>query len=85
MKTTIKSLLLTLLLLTLSACSKVNSENFKKLEVGMGYEKIVALLGEPNKCDIVLNAKSCQWVDGEKKIDVKFFADNVVYYTGTGL
>ncbi len=85
MKTRIKSVLLIIMLLSVAACSKVNSDNFNKIEVGMEYDKIVALLGEPDKCDIALNAKSCLWTDGDKKIDVKFFADNVVFYSGSGL
>lgn len=85
MKSAIKSALLTLMLMTLLACSKVNLDNFKKIEIGMEYNAIVALLGEPDKCDIVLNAKSCQWTDSDKTIDVKFFADNVVLYSSTGL
>ncbi len=85
MKTAIKSVLLTVMLITLLACSKVSLDNFKKIEIGMEYNNIVALLGEPDKCDMVLNAKSCLWVDGDKKIDIKFFADNVVLYSSTGL
>ncbi|MFA5938499.1 MAG: hypothetical protein WC809_04000 [Sinimarinibacterium sp.] len=37
-----------LMLLTLSACSKVTPENYGKLEAGMSPEEVHAILGQPD-------------------------------------
>jgi hypothetical protein len=74
-----------LLLALLVACSKVTNENYRKIQVGMEYPRIVLLLGEPARCDALLNAKSCTWGGKDKTIDIQFVADKVVFFSSKGL
>lgn len=74
-----------LLLALLVACSKVTNENYRKIQVGMEYPRIVQLLGEPARCDALLNAKSCTWGSKGKTIDIQFVADKVVFFSSKGL
>lgn len=76
---------LALLLLTISGCSKVTADNYQKLEMGMAYEDVIELLGEPDQCESILNAKSCVWRDGDKSITVRFIGDNTVLFSSEGL
>lgn len=74
-----------LLVTLLAACSKVTNENYRKIQVGMEYPRIVQLLGEPARCDSLLTAKTCTWGGGGKTIDIQFVADKVVFFSGRGL
>lgn len=85
MTKTLKIILLGSILCTLSACDKVNIENYQKIEPGMKYGEVIRILGEPNNCDTVFTAKSCQWGSETRKIDIKFVGDQVVLYASAGL
>ena len=74
-----------LILTLLAACSKVTNDNYRKIQVGMEYPQIVQLLGEPARCDALLNAKSCTWGGKGKTIDIQFVADKVVFFSSRGL
>ena len=76
---------LVLVMLALLGCSKLTQENYDKLSVGMDYGAVVALLGEPDECKSVLNAKNCTWGDASKNITIKIVADKVVFLSSTGL
>ena len=80
---TIAGLLLCALLL--AACSKVNNDNYRKIQMGMRYPQIIQLLGEPARCDSLLNAKSCTWGAKDKTIDIQFVGDQVVFFSSRGL
>ncbi len=83
--TRLSILLLAMLMILLSACSKVSKENYQKLALGMDYQKVVEILGEPDQCEAVLNAQSCTWGDKEKNITVRFIGDKVVLFSNEGL
>lgn len=85
MNISIKHATLSMLLLTLVACSKLTAENYKKIEMGMPYDEIVKLLGEPDKCEVLLSAKTCTWGNEEKHIEVQMIANKVVLYSAVGL
>ena len=73
-------------ILTLVGCSKVNKENYDKIKIGMDYEQIVEILGEPDTCEEeILKTRSCTWGSSEKKIDIKFAADTVIWRSSEGL
>lgn len=74
-----------LLFALLVACSKVTNENYRKIEVGMEYPRIVRLLGEPARCDALLNARTCTWGTKDKTIDIQFVNDKVVFFSSRGL
>jgi len=66
-------------------CSKATQENYDKLSVGMDYEEVIKILGDPNECKSILNAKNCTWGDSSKRISVKLVADKVVFLSSEGL
>ncbi len=73
-------------MLVLGGCSsKINQENYKKIKIGMSYEEVAAILGEPAQCASVLGTKSCDWEDKARKISIKFAADYVVFRSAKGL
>ena len=72
-------------LLSLIACSKVNKENYDKLKIGMGYDEVVFLLGEPDQCETLLAFKSCTWGKGDKTITLRLAADQVLLFESKGL
>jgi hypothetical protein len=73
-------------LLAFWGCSrKVNQENYKKIKIGMSYEEVTAIVGEPVACESVLGVQSCDWGDETRAINIKFAADNVVFRSAKGL
>jgi len=74
-----------LAILAVFGCSKLNQENYDRLSVGMEYQEVIELLGNPDECKSVLNAKNCIWGDSSKNITIKIIADKVVFLSSTGL
>jgi hypothetical protein len=68
-----------------SGCSKINSENYARIEAGMTYAEVVDILGPPDEIEDVLLSRSAVWGKTPKVIRVKFIADKVIYHTATGL
>lgn len=73
------------LLFGLAGCSKVNKENYTKLKIGMDYNEVVALLGEPGQCDALVSFKSCVWGKEGKSITVRLVGDKVLLFESQGL
>lgn len=71
--------------LLLAACSKVNADNYAKLETGMSRDAVVALIGEPDHCDSALGFESCRWGDDSKHIEARFAAGALLSKSGKGL
>jgi hypothetical protein len=66
--------------------SKVNKENYDKIEIGMSYEEVVGVLGKPDTCGKpVLKTKSCIWGPSDKQIKIKFTGDTVVWHSSEGI
>ena len=72
-------------ILLLSGCSKLTTENYDQLEVGMPYDQVVELLGKADSCSGAIGLKQCQWGDANKHIQVSFAADKVVLFSAKGL
>ena len=83
----IKRVLLVLLFMSIAlfGCSKLTRENYDKIKVGMDYQEVVSIIGEPDECDSALGAKSCTWGSDNKNITIKFIADKVVVPSMKGL
>ena len=77
--------LLSLVTITTFSCSKVTKENYDKVKIGMDYDQVIKIIGDPEKCDSLLNAKNCIWGDESKSIEIKFVADRVVFTSSKGL
>ncbi|HUL12571.1 MAG TPA: hypothetical protein VLU73_10415 [Methylococcaceae bacterium] len=69
----------------LIGCSKIDKENYDKLKVGMGYDEVVQLLGDPAQCESVVGVKSCTWGEPPKTITIRLIADKVVLFQSEGL
>ena len=60
-------------------------ENYEKLEMGMEYSKVTALLGNPNSCTEAVVVKSCFWGNETQNIKVNLLNDLIVVISSTGL
>ena len=69
----------------LVGCERVTAENYQKLEVGMPYDEIVSILGEPSECDAVVNTKSCRWGTDDKHVEAKIVGESVIFLSAKGL
>lgn len=63
--------------LLLTGCSKVNEANYTKVKVGMPYDEVRAILGEPTGCDDALGLRNCRWGDDSRWIRIGFVAQRV--------
>jgi hypothetical protein len=71
---------------TMVGCDTVNKENYDKIKIGMSYEEVLEILGEPDTCeDPVLRTKSCIWGSSDKQIKIKFVVDMVAWRSSKGL
>jgi len=66
-------------------CSKVTAENYAKIETGMEYKDVVAILGTPTEAKEAMGTKSCVWGKDGKTISIKFVADKVVFHSAQGI
>lgn len=80
-----KTIKIMLLSAALFGCDKVNQENYKKIATGMKYQDVITILGEPDNCQEMFLAKSCQWGTETREIDIKFIGDEVMLYASVGL
>ena len=75
-----------LLALLLTGCSKINMENYNKLETGMSYDEVVEIIGSPTSCSEKLGTRSCIWGDKDgANIKANFMGDNAVLFSNDKL
>lgn len=72
-------------LLLLGGCSKLTQKNYNKLAVGMSYNQVTQLLGDPDNCSDTMATKSCDWVHGKSRVNVKFVGNNAILFSGKNL
>ncbi len=82
---TLRNLVLLSACVLLVACSKVNQENYSKLEAGMAKAEVENLLGSPSECSGAAGLTSCSWGDEKSSISVQFAGDKVLMFSGSGL
>lgn len=74
-----------LVLLVLTACSKVTAENYKKMSVGMSRAEVVALLGEPSSTErssfLALEGEAAVWQNGKIQIEGQFLNQKLLAHT----
>lgn len=73
------------LALALAACSKLTLANYDRVKVGMPYEDVVGLLGEPARCDETLGLRACQWGDAQRSADITFAGGKVLLASAKNL
>ncbi|WP_442110440.1 outer membrane protein assembly factor BamE domain-containing protein [Pseudomonas sp. NUPR-001] len=81
----LRSLALLSLCVFLTACNKINQENYSQLKSGMTKAEVEKLLGAPKDCSGALGMSSCTWGDEKTFISVQYAADKVLMYSGQGL
>ena len=58
------------------ACSRVNQENFLKIQEGMTEEEVISILGRPTESNSVnilgVSGTASRWVSGDTVITVRF-------------
>ena len=78
-----KSLSALLAALLIAACSKVNQENFLKVQEGMSEEQVTSLLGRPTESNSVnvlgVSGTASRWVAGDTEITVRFVNGKVAF------
>ena len=79
------ALLLAALLVTVTGCSKLTTENYDQLKIGMSYGQVVALLGKADECSGAIGIKNCRWGNDKKNIVVNFAGDKVILFAAQGL
>lgn len=73
------------LALGIAACTKLTVENYDQIKVGMRYDEVKRLLGEPTKCSDLMTVRSCTWGDEARHVQVNFIADQVVLFSSANL
>ena len=79
------ALLLAALLVTVTGCSKLTTENYDQLKIGMSYSQVIALLGKADECSGAIGLKNCRWGNDKKNIVVNFAGDKVILFAAQGL
>ena len=84
MKRTLLALVAALLLaLIVAACSKVNQENFLKIQEGMSEQDVISLLGRPTESNSVnvlgVSGTASRWVASDTVITVRFVNGKVAF------
>ncbi|MGI4836239.1 MAG: outer membrane protein assembly factor BamE [Janthinobacterium lividum] len=81
----LRSLALLSLCVLLTACNKINQENYSKIHAGMSKAEVEQLLGTATDCSGALGMSSCTWGNKDAFISVQYAGDKVVIYSGQGL
>jgi hypothetical protein len=81
----IQAALALLLMLSLMGCSKLSMQNYNKIAVGMSYEEVVKLIGEPTQCDDVMGIRNCEWGDEQHSAHVGFVDNKVMLFASQNL
>ncbi len=64
----------------LVGCNKLTKANYDRLKIGMGYNKVVSILGKPDTCLDTLGTKGCTWGDEQMNITISFLRNKVILY-----
>ncbi|MBU0807411.1 MULTISPECIES: outer membrane protein assembly factor BamE domain-containing protein [Pseudomonas] len=71
--------------LLLTACNKVNQDNYAQLKPGMSKVEVENLLGKPSECSGALGISSCTWGNEQRFISVQYAGEQVLLFSGKGL
>ncbi len=85
MKQIMNLIVLLILCMIFLGCSKLTRENYGKIEMGMEYEQVVDIIGNPDECDAALGTKKCVWGNDEKNISISFIGEKVVLPSMKGM
>ncbi len=81
-----KVLIAALATLLVTGCSKLTTENYDKLKMGMGVEEVERIIGGADSCSETLGTKTCIWGDEDAThIKISFVSNNAVTFSNEGL
>ena len=79
---TFRAVVILTILISLTACSKLNLDNYKMLKAGMSYEEVTDIIGAPESCSENFASRSCIWGDDEgMNIKASFVSDNAISFS----
>ncbi len=86
MRKLLKTTALCSLILILSACSRLNMENYEKLKMGMDKAEVESIIGGASKCEESLGSESCIWgSESGKFVKINFVGGKAVLFSHDGL
>lgn len=85
MRHIVTTLLIALSLFGLAACNKISIDNYQRLKAGQSFDEVVAIIGQPNKCDETLGVRQCQWGDDKSGISGNFIAGQALIFSARNL
>jgi len=66
----------------IAACSRVNQENFAKIEYGMTQQQVFEILGKPTETSsrevLGVSGGSAKWVGGDAVVSIRFVGGKVM-------
>jgi hypothetical protein len=69
----------------LAACTRINQENFSKIETGMTEQEVISILGSPSESSsgslLGISGTSSRWVGRDAEINVRFVGGKVATKT----
>ncbi|HVP30882.1 MAG TPA: hypothetical protein VMW35_17145 [Myxococcota bacterium] len=80
-----RRLVLAAIALLLCACSRLTLANYDKLKVGMTFDEVKAILGDPERCDDAMGFRACRFGDEKRHVDVKFVGEKAVLFDSENL
>ncbi len=80
-----KKVIVFIMLMLITACSKLSMDNYQLLKVGMSYQEVTQIIGEPLRCEETLGTRHCQWGETDPTIKVTFLAEKAVLFSHQGL
>lgn len=80
-----RKLALSVLILSLAACSKLSDDNYKQIKIGMNKEEVESILGSPDECDGAFSFEACTWGNEDRHITVGYAGDKVLSKSKKGL
>jgi hypothetical protein len=74
-----RALSVTFSALLLAGCgTNLNMENYDRIKVGMPYDEVRSILGNPARCSEALTVRNCVWGDEKRHIDISFVGEKVL-------
>ncbi len=71
--------------LALTACNKLSMDNYQRLQAGQTFDEVVAIIGQPTKCDETIGIRQCQWGDDQHGISGNFVGGKALLFAAKNL
>jgi hypothetical protein len=72
-------------LLLVAACTRINQENFSRIESGMSEQEVASILGRPTESSsgslLGISGTSSRWLGRDAEINVRFVGGKVATKT----